>query len=70
MYTNSLSTLRVPVRNSSEYCTTVLRATIVTFVCLGVIFFISLRQESHIKNKGEMSQLFGQSVTNDTSTIG
>ena len=66
MYTNSL---RVPVRNSSEYCTTV-RATIVTFVCLGVIFFISLRQESHIKNKGEMSQLFGQSVTNDTSTIG
>ena len=40
-----------------------------TFVCLGVIFFISLRQKSH-KNKDEVSHLFGQSVTNDTSTIG
>ena len=29
------------------------RATIVTFVCLGVIFFISLRQESHIKLKAK-----------------
>ena len=29
------------------------RAMIVTFVCLGVIFFISLRQESHIKIKAK-----------------
>ena len=43
---------------------------IVTFVCIGVIFFIFMRQKSHIKIKAKCHNFLGQSVTNDTSTPG
>ena len=63
-----MKTVKITCTNSSVQCTSMCNDS--DFCPPGCHFlYIFASKESH-KNKGQVSQIFGQSVTNDMSTPG